>query len=580
MQQHIIKRLTFRLSFPTRAQAVQLEHEVIDIYQRRIEQLLDECLSKLTGPGTDYQIDKLELDLGRIKPENLQSEMPLRFAEQLRKNTDNGRIRAAGIISEREKQLTLFRRFIETGRLPWWAGRVDKQALEQLLDKLCVNSPKEIRGIVQGILNDGVKIRRLVNQLSDDCLSRITALYLSGRDVELIILLFRDTEALIAELDRQDKVRGIHTSRQSSAVDTEFRETQYGEAGTSSAGTDRQNRNRRVHTPRRLSAIDTHPGRIKLREHYWRTVLFILVYGSSGEFSTGTLLQETLVSLTSNNIDAYRRLLDRVADAAESLAHRQHRFDTDVPDLIEQFISAATPEAEGSAAIQASKPPPAEYAVVAETEKVVSLAAKIMRGNERFLMKDTQKISVRAQEAEKAEPNSAQDTFTDTDEDYIHNAGLVILWPYLAGLFLNLGLADENNFIDADAAERAALLLQYLVEPDTEMPESLLSLNKLLCGLELNRPIPAEFTPTKREGSECGALLGAVRHHWDVLQNMSDERVRSDFLQRQGILRPCAGNWQLQVEHQAHDILMQKLPWPIGVIKLPWMDFALLVHWS
>ena len=75
-------------------------------------------------------------------------------------------------------------------------------------------------------------------------------------------------------------------------------------------------------------------------------------------------------------------------------------------------------------------------------------------------------------------------------------------------------------------------------------------------------------------------LLTAVKYHWDVLKNMSFERIRLDFFQRQGILRPRDGNWQLQVEPQTHDILMQKLPWPIGVVKLPWMDYTLFVQWD
>ena len=141
-------------------------------------------------------------------------------------------------------------------------------------------------------------------------------------------------------------------------------------------------------------------------------------------------------------------------------------------------------------------------------------------------------------------------------------------------------MTNNNNFIDGDTAERAALVLQYLVEPDTQFPESLLSLNKLLCGFELSWPLPADFTPTEKEQSECDALLTAVKHHWDVLKNISFERIRLDFFQRQGILRPRDGNWQLQVEQQTHDILMQKLPWPIGVVKLPWMDYTLFVHWD
>ena len=556
MQQHIVKRLIFKLNFADRAQAWQLEHEVINIYKQKLEQLLDECFSELAGPDTEYRVDSLELDLGRIAPDKLRNELPLRFAEQLRKNSADNLSRTAEIISEEDRQFALFRHFIDTGKLPWWAGKLDKRSLEQQVENLCFKSPAQLREIIPGLLRDGVKIRRLVNQLSDECLSRIAGLYLPARDVEFIVLQFGDIGALFAELDRQDSTGGIHASRRLEAAGSELREI-------TGPG---------IHTARRLAALDLNPGQIKLREHYWRHVLFDIAYGPGGRFSSAALLQEILVTLTANNADAYRLLLDGLVTAVSALTGKRHGFSTDLPGLVEKLISAEAPQAESPILPRADKSALAGQADVTGTGKVVPLPLTARHGD-----KVLQKVM---QEAVTSGSKTNEKPVIDTDEDYIHNAGLVITWPYLPRLFLNLGLADENNFIDAEAAERAALLMQYLVDPGTEMPESLLSLNKLLCGLDLHRTLPAELTATDREVSECDALLGALRHHWDVVANMSVGRIRSDFLQRQGILRPCAGNWQLQVESQAHDVLMQRLPWPTGVVKLPWMDYALLVHWG
>ena len=61
------------------------------------------------------------------------------------------------------------------------------------------------------------------------------------------------------------------------------------------------------------------------------------------------------------------------------------------------------------------------------------------------------------QDSSENESNIISDPFTDADEDHVYNAGLVILWPYLPRLFRNLEMIDDNNFVDVDTAERAAL---------------------------------------------------------------------------------------------------------------------------
>ena len=580
MSQHIIKRLTFSLRFPEREHAVQLEHDVVNIYHDRIEQLLDEYFSRFAGSDTEYRIDKLELDLGSIKPENLRAEMPERVMQQLGKIEDDSQDCGTYIISEQERQLSLFHHFIGTGTLPWWAGKLDKQALEQLAAQLCVNYPAELRGLISDILRDRDIIRRLVNQFSDNCLSRISRLYLSEQEVNLIVLRLRDLEALFAEVDKQSGARRIRSSSQFPADEAYPGGMSHKYADTSLVSPGEQDGNCRGHTSRRMQAIDARPGGIRVRKQYWLNILSGLANGPTDKYSSAQLLRNVFVSLADNNHDAYLHLLARSAEAVESLARGFYRFNTPLPDLINKFIADVTPGKEGFAAVSTGDQASADYTSAAQTERTVSVPARMSVDSGSALTGVAQKKTSSSRQAAEAGRSSVRAPFTDAEEDYIHNAGLVILWPYLPRFFINLGLVDENNFIDDSAAERAVMLLQYLVEPDTEMPESLLSLNKLLCGLEQNRPVPADFTPTEGEEGECDALINAVRHHWNILASMSVERIRSDFLQRQGILRPCAGNWQLQVENRVHDILMQKLPWPIGVVKLPWMDYALLVHWG
>ena len=48
------------------------------------------------------------------------------------------------------------------------------------------------------------------------------------------------------------------------------------------------------------------------------------------------------------------------------------------------------------------------------------------------------------QERAEDQRNIIKDPFTASNEDYIYNAGLVIVWPYLPRLFLNLGMTNND----------------------------------------------------------------------------------------------------------------------------------------
>ena len=547
MPQHVIKQLTFRLQFPVRDRAVQLEHEIVRIYHHRIERLLDECFSGLGGADTEYRIERLELDLGNLTSANLAAEMPLRISRELEKIADNGQVRAAKTVPRRDRQLALLRYFIETGSLPWWAGKLDKRALEQLVEQLCIHSPAELARVMPELFREGDAVRRLVKQFSDASLSRICGLYVPENRARLAVLWLRDAQALFAGLNRQESLRSNRPAGRSAAAGPVSGAMLPGAEDTSSGASDRHGSGYVNGAPGSLQGPV--PATDRLREQYWLNVLSGLVHGAAGGFSPGNALQEALAALADGNYGVYRRLLAGLAEAARPPGQPPRRFSTPLPDLIDKLLTG--PDA--AAAYEG--------------------AGNVSGGRARKTTPDSQ-------EATATTRRSARDPFTDTDEDYVRNAGLVILWPYLPRFFTRLGLADGNGFIDDVAAERAVLLLQYLAAPDADMPESLLSLNKLLCGLESTRPLPAEFTPAEREPDECDALLRALKLHWNVLADMSAHRIRTEFLQREGILRPCSGNWQLQVENQAQDVLVKKLPWPIGVVKLPWMDYAILVHWG
>lgn len=164
-------------------------------------------------------------------------------------------------------------------------------------------------------------------------------------------------------------------------------------------------------------------------------------------------------------------------------------------------------------------------------------------------------------------------------EFQVTQAGLVLLHPFLSGLFNNLGLLEEGRFKDESSHERAVCLLNYLATGNETFEEQTLALPKFLAGWPLSDTIDRFLPISNYEKDECITVLNSAIRHWPVLKNTSAEGLQVNFLQRKGMLKEEELGWSLYVEHKTRDILLEKLPWGISIVKLKWMDKMLTVHW-
>ena len=160
------------------------------------------------------------------------------------------------------------------------------------------------------------------------------------------------------------------------------------------------------------------------------------------------------------------------------------------------------------------------------------------------------------------------------------NAGLVLLNPFLFFFFDGLGLLNkEKNFKSDQHAFRAVHLLQYLATGDSASPEHELSLNKILCGIDLNDPIPFDLLLTKKEKEECSHLITVVLERWGALKTKDAEALRNGFLRREGRLSFQGKGWNLFIERTTLDVLLDRLPWSLSMVKFPWRDDIIYVEW-
>jgi len=162
-----------------------------------------------------------------------------------------------------------------------------------------------------------------------------------------------------------------------------------------------------------------------------------------------------------------------------------------------------------------------------------------------------------------------------------HDAGLVLLHPYLPRLFEAAGIVtgDAREIPEASLA-RAAALLHYLLRGEEEIHELELVVIKLLLGIVPDRMVlVGAGLLTAQDHEEADALLAAVITHWSALGSTSAAGLRRTFLQRRGALRDLGHAWSVRVEPGAFDVLLASLPWTIGTVKLPWTTKPIFIDW-
>jgi len=173
--------------------------------------------------------------------------------------------------------------------------------------------------------------------------------------------------------------------------------------------------------------------------------------------------------------------------------------------------------------------------------------------------------------------NEASSLFPNLEEgEFVDCAGTVLLHPFLPALFERLDVATQSNLNDPD---RAMALLHYLATGERRAPEYALVFAKLLCGMPLDAATGAPAELPDADIAEADSLLAAVIAHWTALGEASPDALRGTFLTRPGKLSRRGGDDLLQVEAHSFDVLLDKLPWGMGVVQLPWMPRMLWVEW-
>ncbi len=159
----------------------------------------------------------------------------------------------------------------------------------------------------------------------------------------------------------------------------------------------------------------------------------------------------------------------------------------------------------------------------------------------------------------------------------VENAGLILLHPFLKPFLTEIGLLENKQLTDP---ELVAHVLHFLATGNENAQEYELQFEKFLCGIPPDEPIQQERLISEEIKEEAGKLIAAVMEHWTALKSDSPDLLRFEFLQREAkIIIEEFQDTRLVFDRKAQDILLDKLPWNLGIVKIDWREDLLFIEW-
>lgn len=524
MLNHVIKNQVIELHYTKNDSIDHWDSKVRELFHTKILPGFNEICENMDLQNKIVSIDKLNIDLGTIRPDDLNS----RFADIVINAMDSelrnhrvfrdiddikhlsDKVIVKSLASSIGEHLVFF---LEKGHMPWEIFNISWDEFEELLGRFFENSDEnEIRKLYNQIQQNQFYVKRIATQFSTNLISKIESALLkeasnssksllkildwtSDMDKDLFSIL-RSIRLFISEEDNDSKERQKTISMllakkhlRQRTVNNDFED--------------------RYMTEQRLYIlIAANQTNIGIAVHKYLRRLFQNNGCSENEISV--LTRYTLIHPDYNTIESN-------CEKGSSRIDPKRKYIKDISKVLEKDASEVA-------------------------DNITSVSNK--------------------------------------DEIYIKNAGLVIIHPFLELLFDNFGWLSNQAFISIAQKQRAAYLLQYIATGRDYFNEYELVFNKILTGIPINYPIALEEELFNQEKQEVNKLLNKFKESCRSFKNTSVASLRSEFFNRPGKLEIKDGIVDLVVEVRSFDYILNTIPWGLSYIKLPWLDIQIFVNWN
>ena len=556
---HRILRQVLELDLTSVAKALELQETAAHLLREQALPEMESLFDRVAGTDKILHLERVEIDLGELRGSDWPIHFRTRLLDQLQNTLEQALAQSPNPSSQGEQainrsvdvQLQQLLFFLDRGRLPWWGGKPENTLLEALPQQLTAEQWQTFGDLLR--VNAGAR-QRLIYTVSDNFLGILFDTLYGLQDAQHLLALLTPAQ-LPPSMSRTWREQfwrlllefAVNGSYQPAA----------GQKLMQRLLEQRMDllickRNSESNTARpKMIRVENDEHKLPNLPQPWQNWLESVMHAHR--------TQKT--SFTNNNFDQYKsKEQTSIGTSAQSASVINARDEsTDEPESKQDAKSHFQ-----SAKIQPDS---------TENKQDIPTQRNPLKQIKPTLVTEDNRFS-------NIENNEDPDSLLDYGEAvYLEGAGAVILHPFLEELFGSCDLLYERDFSDEYARQRAVLLLSYLSFGSEQVAEYDLLLPKLLCNLPWREPLPpAELSEAER--LYCTQLLHAVLKHWTALKSDSLVWLREQFFLREGKLIRVDAGWTLTVERRAQDVLLDKLPWGVGLIHLPWMPDFLHVSWT
>lgn len=603
----------------------------MDLFERKIQPVMEKILDKWDVPGMVIRIDKLELDLGRFKPEELETKWEKVLEEVLEEELLKqmgvvaGPDEVAGQLTPESAAQEVLLHYLRTGSLPWNAADTGGFSLENSLATVLdtVKSGSAASQVVLTRLSEVLKSPahrvRLVTQTAASTRGKLLEVLLPER-AKLILTLESELKLALQSLPEPPVPR--------TQIATRLAVIALGFAAEPQAPPSRLMAEHEILIEflRQLLPEQVLPLasflRTLLKSTWAQQNLTAKIHALSKEIpALSSQEPEKPASETAEKRQTGEQN-DAIAEipAAEnekSVIHPTGEVENSPGTEIMSVSGEKTPEipaskdevdweeetpASDSPVMNKAQEEETEIQSASSEEKASENLSKTEKKEKQTAEKASEQLSkpesemeIRLKEWRKKLEENPQEIweksvrksdpipwFSEEEREgiFVQNAGLVLLANFFKPFFNQIGLLEGREFKDGKAQLRAVYLYHYLATGEAEnVEESALVFPKVLAGLDWTDPLPESYPPSKKEQTEATTLLETVASYWTALGKTKPETLQRNFISRPGKLSHDHNGWLLQVEKGVLDILLDRLPWGYGTIRIPWLDEIIHVEW-
>lgn len=565
---HHIRKQTVEIAFHHSGDGMNLRNRLSEVCKYKLPAALEKVFDEKILDGKVLRLDKLVINAGELNAANWEEELVQHVMQQLHECIDaavpinvQATEKSAVVMEEKENSIHTLLHFLETGMLPWHASVKTKAALESGVDdwitRKDISFLKELKEV---LLKSESALLRFVNHFSEATVRTLIREFSKKKSLPDEWKNFWQT--VLAEL-------GFSAPKQAEILLTaELKSVLQSEGNIEKGFATNIFHQLSTEEKKALIPLLLKQDRVEeTREHSEKKK-------TQHQLHLKQIHQE---ETKQHDLPPNQLYSEKMKTKRQSLQKQKQQEEIEQHDLpLNQEHSGKRKTLEQSHLEQKQQ----EEAKLADhlLQLKKEIAGRLQEENGKSL--DDSGATKKENEPAQIEKQKPSRKIYDEEGWYINNAGLVLLHPFITPLFENLGYTEKHKWTNSEVQERAVLLTQFMGSGNEEFAEFDLLLNKILCGVEIEEPIPVNILLSDFEKEEATDVLKSVIKHWQALKNTSVAGLQSTFLIRDGKITDDSTRYLLQVEQKSFDVLMNRLPWGLGTIRLPWMRQLLNVEWT